>query len=148
MAKTKKTWQLKLADAKAKEGLPKKCVCEQSGKWMVVPSPAEVEELMAAVPAGQILTMKQVSETLAKKHEVDFCCPMTSGIFAWIVAHATFEGETDTGVAGLPWWRTVKTGGELNPKFPGAPEIQKTRLESEGHKVVQKGKKLVVLAGK
>jgi len=141
MAKARKTWEQKLAEGKAKKDLPKRFFCEEMGKWMVVPSPAEVEELMAAVPTGQILTMKQISDALAKKHDVEFCCPMTSGIFAWIVAHASFEGDS-----GLPWWRTVKTGGELNPKFPGAPDVQKSRLEAEGHTIIQKGKKLVVAA--
>jgi len=40
-----------------------------------------------------------------------------------------------------PYWRTLKTGGELNPKYPGGLEKQKGLLESEGHKVVLNGKK-------
>jgi len=41
-------------------------------------------------------------------------------------------------------WRTLKAGGELNPKYPGGVEGQRARLESEGHKVVSKGQRLVV----
>ena len=39
---------------------------------------------------------------------------------------------------------TLKSGGELNPKYPGGIEDQKARLESEGHRVIQKGKKYLV----
>jgi hypothetical protein len=38
----------------------------------------------------------------------------------------------------------LKTGGELNPKYPGGIENQKKHLESEGHRVIQKGKKYIV----
>jgi len=39
----------------------------------------------------------------------------------------------------------LKTGGVINPKYPGGVERQKKLLEKEGHKVVQKGKKYVVV---
>ena len=40
-----------------------------------------------------------------------------------------------------PYWRTLKANGELNEKYPGGIEAQKEMLESEGHTVVQKGRK-------
>ena len=33
----------------------------------------------------------------------------------------------------------------MNEKYPGGAEAQKLRLEHEGHTVIQKGKKYVVL---
>jgi len=35
-------------------------------------------------------------------------------------------------------------GGELNPKYPGDTMQQKAYLESEGHKVIKKGKKYLI----
>ena len=43
-----------------------------------------------------------------------------------------------------PYWRTLKAKGDLNPKYPGGIERQKKHLESEGHKVIQKDRKLAV----
>ncbi|MFX1491499.1 MAG: methylated DNA-protein cysteine methyltransferase, partial [Promethearchaeota archaeon] len=40
-----------------------------------------------------------------------------------------------------PFWRTIKNNGELNPKYPGGVERQKTLLEDEGYTIFQKGKK-------
>jgi len=111
---------------------------------MVIPAPIEVDELMQDVPEGQVLTMEELRAKLAERHEADIACPLTTGIFAWIAAHASEEaalaGEPDR----TPYWRTLKTGGELNPKYPGGIEIQKAHLESEGHTVIQKGKRYFV----
>lgn len=43
-----------------------------------------------------------------------------------------------------PCWRTLKSGGEVNPSNPGGIEAQKIRLLSEGHKLVGKGRKHIV----
>lgn len=53
---------------------------------------------------------------------------------------AAEEGKADI----TPYWRTLKSGGVLNEKYPFGLEHQKKHLESEGHKVIQKGKKYVV----
>ena len=77
-------------------------------------------------------------------HGATICCPMTAGIFATIAARAAdeaaSEGESDI----TPYWRTLKTAGELNAKYPGGLDGLRTRLEAEGHTVVSRGKKLVV----
>ena len=44
----------------------------------------------------------------------------------------------------VPWWRLIKTDGQLNPKYPGGVLIQKAKLEEEGHTIVRKGKKTLV----
>ena len=143
-----KSWSEKLKDSK---GLPR--VEEISGKmrekWgkgtMVIPAPMEVDEIMRKVPKGKLITINEIREVLAKKHGTSICCPLTTGIFAWIAAHAAEEqrqkGEKDI----TPYWRTLKTGGVINPKYPGGVEAQRKLLEKEGHKVVQKGKKFVVV---
>jgi hypothetical protein len=145
--RARKSWREKLVDSK---GLPS--VCEIAGKmttrWgtgtMVVPAPVEVDTLMKRVPKGKLVTINELRAALAKKHNVTIACPITTGIFAWIAAHAAAEGKADGEKTITPYWRTLKTGGELNPKYPGGVEALKKLLRAEGHKVVAKGKKLVV----
>jgi len=43
-----------------------------------------------------------------------------------------------------PYWRTLKAGGELNPKFPGGLAVLRSRLQAEGHTVVARGQRLFV----
>ena len=148
MPKNKPTWCEKLHDSK---GLPKvePITGNMSKRWgtgtLVIPAPIEVDEIMRKVPKGKLTTINDIRAALAKKHNATIGCPMTTGIFSWIAAHAAEEqrqnGEKDI----TPYWRTLKTGGLLNEKYPGGIEAQKQLLESEGHTVIQKGKKCFVL---
>ncbi|MEM3442955.1 MAG: MGMT family protein [Candidatus Bathyarchaeia archaeon] len=143
-----KTWSEKLKDNKE---LPKvqKITGKMSKRWgegtVVIPAPMEVDEIMKKVPKGKLITIKEIRAALARKHKATIGCPITTGIFAWIAAHAAEEkrqkGERDT----TPYWRTLKTGGVINEKYPGGVIGQRKLLEMEGHKVVKKGKKYVVL---
>jgi hypothetical protein len=145
--KAKKSWREKLADSK---GLPrigrvegKMTTCWGTGT-MVVPAPIEVDAVMRKVPKGKLTTINEIRAALAKKHGVDIGCPITTGIFAWIAAHAAEEDAGEGRKRINPYWRTLKTNGELNPKYPGGVGGLTKRLAAEGHHVVQKGKRFFV----
>jgi hypothetical protein len=145
--KTRKSWREKLADNK---GLPKvgKVTGRMSKRWgegtIVIPAPMEVDQLMKQVPKGRLVTINELRAALAARHKVAFACPLTTGIFSWIAAHAANEAA-EAGARNItPYWRTLKTGGELNPKYPGGAEALAKRLRAEGHRVVRKGKKWLV----
>ena len=143
----KKTWREKLADDK---DLPK--VGQATGKYsqhwgvgrFVIPAPREVDALMRQVPKGRLVTINELRAALAKQHEVAFACPLTTGIFSWIAAHAAAEAAAAGAKRITPYWRTLKTGSEVNPKYPGGTAALSKRLRAEGHKLVSKGKRLLV----
>ena len=147
MVTKKKSWVEKLVDSK---GLPKveEITEKMSKKWgagtVVIPAPMEVNEMMRRVPEGELITINEIRSALAKKHKATIGCPLTTGIFAWIAANAAEEQRQEGKEDITPYWRTLKTGGVINPKYPGGVEGQKEILEKEGHKVVQKGRKHVV----
>lgn len=142
--KPKKSRREKLADDK---GLPKvaRVTGRMSKRWgagiMVIPAPIEVDALMRQVPRGRVVTTNELRVTLAKNHKADFACPITTGIFSWIAAHAAAEAEAEGVREITPFWRTLKTGGEVNPKYPGGIAQVARRLRAEGHKIISKGKK-------
>lgn len=145
--KPKKSWREKLADDK---GLPKigKVTGKMSQRWgtgtMVIPAPREVDALMRQVPKGRLVTINELRAALAKKHKAGFACPITTGIFAWIAAQAAAEAEADGARRVTPYWRTLKNGGEVNSKYPGGVIALAKRLRVEGHKLVTKGKRVLV----
>ena len=147
MPKKKPTWQEKLHDSK---GYPKvePLTGKMADKWgkgtLVIPAPIEVDKLMRKVPKGKVTTVSEVRSALAKKHNATIGCPLTTGIFTWIAAHAAEEQKQQGSAEVTPYWRTLKTGGLLNEKYPGGIEMQKHLLEEEGHIVTSKGKKYFV----
>ena len=146
----RKSWSQKLEDSK---DLPKvaKITGKMSKRWgtgtVVIPAPMEVDEVMRRVPEGKLITINEIRTFLAKKHGATIGCPITTGIFAWVAANAAEERKQQVKEAFdiTPYWRTLKTGGEINEKYPGGVKGQKMLLEKEGHTVVQKGKKSVVV---
>lgn len=143
----KKSWREKLADDK---GLPKvgPVTGRMSTRWgtgrMVIPAPCEVAALMKQVPKGRLATINELRAALAQRHQADFACPITTGIFSWIAAHAAAEAEAEGAKRITPYWRTLKTGGEVNPKYPGGVQAVARRLRAEGHKLAARGKRLIV----
>lgn len=143
-----KSWREKLYDTK---DLPKITEIPEKlqKKWgkgtMVIPSPLEVDEIMRKVPHGKLITTDIIRQVLAAKHGTTIACPLTTGIFIWIAANAAEEARREGEKNITPYWRTLKTGGFLNEKYPGGLEGHKKLLEKEGHRVMKKGKKYVVM---
>ena len=102
--------------------------------------PLYYDKLMRKVPKGNLITAGQIREYLAKENNADFTCPLTAGIFINIVAWASYQRKEDI----TPYWRTLKTNGELNNKYPEGIELQKRLLEEEGHTIIKKGSKYYV----
>lgn len=112
------------------------------GASMVVSTPKEVNQIMSQVPKGKILTADGLRQILAKRHKTDLACPLSTGIFINIASKAAAEmlemGAKLEEVT--PYWRTLKAGGELNPKFPGSLQGHAENLESEGFTIIKKSK--------
>jgi hypothetical protein len=148
MSKAKRSWREKLEDDK---GLPRVERIEggKTKRWgegtFVISAPREVDACMREVPFGKLLLMDDLRAVLASRHGTSIACPLTTGIFAWIAAHAAAEAIAAGGEAVTPYWRTLKVRGEVNPKYPGGVEDVARRLESEGHRVEQRGKRYFVV---
>jgi len=129
--KARKSWREKLAESK------------DLLKTLVIPAPREVDALMRQVPKGKLTTIEHIRAGLGRQHGTT-ACPLTTGIFAWIAAHAAAEAAAEGEAGTTPYWRTLKTGGEVNPKYPGGVARQKQLLNTEGHAVVRCGKQYLV----
>lgn len=115
-----------------------------AGDEIVLVNPSAVIPLMTEVPEGKVITLSEICGKLAEKYSVKGCCTLTAGIFTMTIANAVEEvkaqGET-TALSEIPWWRTLKSEGYLNDKYPGGQETQKQLLELEGLKVISRGKR-------
>ena len=151
MVSSRKTWQQKMQD---KEGVPKTLVLQKNfpcfnalakmgakeNCTVVLVNPRDVEQIMKKVPHGKLITLKEICQALAKKFGADYCCTLTAGIFTMTAANACDEQKSQGTDNGNPFWRTLKIGGFLNPKYPGGQENHKLLLEKEGFTVISSGR--------
>lgn len=106
-----------------------------SGK-MLIPTPRLIDELVKKIPKGKLSTVNQLRETLADRYHADVTCPLTTGIFLNISANAAEEDLASGKKKVTPYWRVLKDGGQLNPKFPGGCDLQASYLRKEGFEVL------------
>lgn len=122
----------------------KKMLGIEKGKKLLIPNPKDIDELMRKVKKGKLVTVDQIREKLAKKFHTDTTCPLVTGIFVNISAHAAEEYKLKGKKDVTPYWRTIKSDGSLNEKYPGGIKAQALKLKKEGHVIEQKGKELKV----
>jgi hypothetical protein len=110
------------------------------GPRMLIAAPLDYDAEMKRVPFGQVTTADAIRSCLARRSQADFTCPLTAGIFINVAAQASAERGADP----TPYWRTLKTHGALNEKYPMGAEGQKLLLEQEGHTIIRKGRQYYV----
>ncbi len=155
----KKIWAQKIEDKKT---LPKVLKLEKrfpcykalsamgvkDGDSIVLVNASEIIPIMAKVPKGKLITIREICQAIAKKHKVQGCCSLTTGIFIMSVANAAEEAIaklSKSTLAKIPYWRTLKADGFLNEKYPGGLENHKKLLAKEGFKIIARGKKYQVV---
>jgi alkylated DNA nucleotide flippase Atl1 len=99
---------------------------------MVISSPLVIEDYIKQIPFGEVRTMDQLRTSLAVQADADFACPLTSGIFARVVAEASDYERVNKLPITAPWWRLIKSDRSLNDKFPGGGSLQMELLTQEG----------------
>ena len=103
-----------------------KTIKKYGGTKMFFAPPIYYDELMKKVPKGKLITVGQMRDYLAKQNNA-----------VNIVAWASYQRNENI----TPYWRTLKSDGELNVKYPEAIELQRRLLEEEGHTIITKGTK-------
>ena len=146
MPKTRKTWRQKLEEEHPEHGkvvdIPPKMQNRFGTGKMLIPKPLDIDALINKIPKGNLATVAQIREQLARDAHAHCSCPMTTGIFLRIVAEVAEEDWSNGKKDITPYWRVIKADGSLNEKFPGGVEAQAARLKEEGHLIEpNKGRK-------
>jgi alkylated DNA nucleotide flippase Atl1 len=128
--KLEKEQQIKIVE------VPPKMVKNVGAGTMLIATPKIILGLVQQIPKGKISTVNTIREKLALDYGTDTTCPITTGIFLWIVANAMDEAKTKGAKRIAPYWRVLKEGGKLNDKFPGGIKAHAKQLEAEGLMVV------------
>lgn len=107
----------------------------RGGGRLLVPTPLVVALELRKVRAGRLITPDALRARLARRHDADLTCPLTTGIFLNILAGAAEEQIAAGKRPVAPYWRVVDGRGRLSEKTPPGPARQAEHLKREGHSV-------------
>ncbi len=126
MSAKKKSWAEKLLTGKPHISILEKPFCGLPiGCHLLISSPLEIHQyIQTQIPAGSILSPAQLRENLARLHQADATCPVSTGIFLRIVAeNACDELEQGQSLHQVcPFWRVVA---------PDSTTAKKLRVDSK-----------------
>lgn len=133
------TWRQKLQEEHPNHGklvpIPPPWQKRHGKGMMLIPRPLDVEAALRKVRKGKLMTQGVLRAQLAEAAGAETSCPMTTGLFARMVAEAVEEDLRAGKKRVTPYWRLVRDDGKLIEKFPGGPDSQAARLREEGFTV-------------
>lgn len=126
MSSKKKSWAEKLQTGSPHISILEKPFCGLPiGCHLLISSPLEIHQyIQNQIPAGSTLSPAQLRENLARLHQADATCPVSTGIFLRIVAENACD-ELDQGKSihqVCPFWRVVT---------PHSTTAKKLRVDSK-----------------
>lgn len=134
MAK-KKTWLDKLNQSKQPHTvtLEKAFAGVPAGSILFIPSPKLIDEYIQLIGFGNRIDIKMMRVDLASKHNADYTCPVTTGIFLRIVAEANYEklqqGQSVEEIT--PFWRVIEPNSALAKKLTFGQEFLIQQIDNE-----------------
>lgn len=135
------SWETKLRP----ELQPRVVTDKRSGESLLLPTPLLVGEVVASIPAGQVMSLSHLREQLARRFNATKTCPLMTGIFAGILAGVVADDLAQRRTPRWPIWRLVRDDGTLNPKWPLDVLYRATTLRAEGLRVTRRSGTWAVL---
>ena len=132
----RKSWQEKRESGKPAhvDVLAKPMFGLAPGSRLLIATPKLVEAYMRDIPRGEERTIARMRDEMATQRKADATCPLTSAIFARIVAEAALEemaaGRQAADVA--PFWRLFDANSPTAKKLSCGTDFVATQRTLEG----------------
>lgn len=94
-----------------------------AGAKMLIPTPMIVKDYVESIPRGETRSVSEMRESLARRYDAEFTCPLTSGIFSRIVSEAALDELREGASEITPFWRLVDPKSPLAKKLSCGPEF-------------------------
>ncbi len=125
-------WRRRFRDAKP----AKRVVLEtdfagiRAGSTLFIATPGLIANYIARIPSGERREIRRLRNELARRHEADATCPVTTAIYLRVVAEAAWEDLQDGATIDsvVPFWRAIDPESPIARKLRcGADWIQAMR---------------------
>ena len=106
----------------------------RNGDTLFIATPLMVRDYMKKIPKRKSRSIPQMRDDLAKIHKANGTCPLTSSIFARIVAEAALEDIKAGKNVGTvtPFWRLIDKNNPIAKKLTCGPEFVGKKRKEEG----------------
>lgn len=133
MARSRGSWEQKL-----RPELEARVVRDpRIGDRLLIATPLLIGEAMSHVPRGHVITLSALRAQLASRFKADRTCPLTTGIFAAILAGVVGEDIAKRKKPRWPIWRLVRDDGTLSTNWALDSRYRAALLREEGVKVTR-----------
>lgn len=105
-----------------------------AGTRMFVATPRIVEEHLCRIPPGESRSIQAFRDGIARAHDCEAACPVSTAVFIRMVAEAAWEdilaGRPAAEVA--PFWRVVAPGSAIGKRLAADTDWIAARRTAEG----------------
>lgn len=131
-----KSWAEKLNDPRPHQvkPAPVDIAGMRKGETMLVPTPAQVDAVIRAIPEGTAIDVPALRRRLAQQHGAQVTCPVTTGFHLRTVAEAAWEAHCQgTPMDAItPFWRVLDARAPTTAKLSFGATVIRDRRRSEG----------------
>jgi hypothetical protein len=105
-----------------------------AGSLLYVSTPRVLDEYIRGIPWGEMLSIAELRDALARHNEADATCPVTTAMYLRVVAELALEelhaGTPIEEVA--PFWRVIDAESPIAGRVMGARDLILARRREEG----------------
>jgi hypothetical protein len=128
-------WRRRFRDAKP----AKRVVLEtdfagiRAGSTLFIATPGLIANYIARIPAGERREIRRLRNELARRHEADATCPVTTAIYLRVVAEAAWDDLQDGATIDsvVPFWRAIDPDSPIARKLRCGPDWIRSMQDGE-----------------
>jgi hypothetical protein len=104
-----------------------------AGRTLFVPTPGLLADRVLAIPEGGTLEVRTLRDALARAHDADASCPVTTALFLRIVAEAAWDDLQDGTPLEqvIPFWRVIDPASPVAARLRCGADWIRDRREAE-----------------
>ena len=105
----------------------------RAGSTLFIATPGLIANYIARIPAGECREIRRLRNELARRHEADATCPVTTAIYLRVVAEAAWDDLQDgAAIDGVvPFWRAIDPESPIARKLRCGPDWIQAMRDAE-----------------
>ncbi len=105
-----------------------------AGEKFLISTPEEIDQYIKSIPRSKSIGFQTMKKDLALKHGVEYCCPLTTGIFTRIISELAFQNYSKNKNINdiTPFWRLIDSKTPLAKKLSFGLDFIKEMRMAEG----------------